>query len=156
MTDSTKFKDSLTRGLEYLHEHQLPNGEFSAYYAPDDKMKEWCVPDSIVFFTVLIAGSLLELRNHEKVDTILKSYSNFLNYQMMRGGVWNYFTKWNPLFSYSPADVDDTVCSSYVLKSLNIDFVNNKESILCNRNAKGLFYTWFVIRPIFRFKRAFL
>lgn len=152
----TKFKDSITYGLEFLYEHQLPNGEFMSYYAPDDKMNEWCVPDSIVFFTALISGSLLELRNHEKVNTILNSSSNFLKYQMMRGGVWNYFTKWNPLFSYTPADADDTVCISYVLKALNFDFVNNRESILSNRNSKGLFYTWFIIRPMLKFKKEFL
>lgn len=152
----TKINDSIMRGLEYLSEHQLPNGEFMSYYAPDDKMKQWCVPDSIVFFTALIAGSLLKLKSHEKVEEILKLSANFLTYQMSRGGVWNYFTKWNPLFNYCPADADDTVCSSYVLKSLNIDFVNNRNSILSNRNSKGLFYTWFIIRPKISFDKDFL
>lgn len=130
---------SIELGISYLYEHQYPNGEFCCYYAPDDKMKEWCVPDSTVFPAALIAACLLPMRaTFPKADEILSSAAVFLSYQVMRGGVWNYFTKWNPLFKLSPADADDTVFVSYVLKSLGIDFPDNTDILLGNRSSKGV------------------
>ncbi|MBB6269803.1 hypothetical protein HDF26_000230 [Pedobacter cryoconitis] len=137
----------IDHGIDYLHEHQYPNGEFCCYYSPDDHMKEWCVPDSTVFPASLIAACLMQLRDSPKVKEILSLTAGFLSYQVMRGGVWNFFTKWNPLFQYSPADTDDTVFASYVLKSLQVDFIDNSKLLMDNRNSKGLFYTWFVLRP---------
>jgi hypothetical protein len=110
-------------------------------------MLEWCVPDSTTFPTALISGCLLPLRKHEKVSKLLTSAADFLHYQEMAAGVWNYFTKWNPLFKASPADADDTVFASYVLKALDYEIPCNKKYLLANRNSKGLFYTWFVLRP---------
>jgi hypothetical protein len=144
---------SIESGINFLFEHQYPNGEFCCYYAPDDKMVEWCVPDSTVFPTALISTCLLPFKQQGKASNILGSAAGFLKYQMMQGGVWDYFTKWNPLFKYCPADVDDTVFASYVLQELNQDFPNNRSHLLANRNAKGLFYTWFVARST---KRKFL
>lgn len=137
---------SIEKGISYLYEHQLPNGEYISYYAPDDRMQEWCVPDSIVFSTSVISTSLLKFRGHSKVKEMLALSVNFLKYQMMRGGVWNYFTKWNPLFEYTPADIDDTVYTSLLLHNLGIEFTENKSTVLSNRNTVGLFYTWFIIR----------
>jgi len=137
----------INHGIDYLHEHQYPNGEFCCYYSPDDEMKEWCVPDSTVFPASLIAACLLQLRDSPKVKEILSLTAGFLSYQVMRGGIWNFFTKWNPLFKYSPADTDDTVFASYVLKSLQVDFTDNSKLLMANRNSAGLFYTWFVLRP---------
>lgn len=154
-TFSEHLNDSIERGIDYLHDHQLPNGEFSCYYAPDDKMKMWCVPDSVVFFTALIAASMLQLRDNPKVNNLLTSAANFLKYQMMRGGVWNHFTKWNPLFEYCPADIDNTVFVSHILKSLKIEFTENGVTLLANRNSKGLFYTWFIVRPKWTFAKEY-
>lgn len=137
---------ALEKGISFLHEHQLPNGEFVCYYAPDETMREWTVPDSTVFPTAVIASCLLSLNSVPKVKEILDNAVTFLTYQMMYGGVWNFFTKWNPLFSYSPADLDDTVFASYVLKTLNVDFPDNRSIILQNRSKEGLFFTWVVTR----------
>ncbi len=144
---SGKLSRGIESGISYLFEHQLPNGEFCCYYAPDDKMVAWCVPDSTTFPTALISGCLLPLRQHANVSKLLSSAAGFLQYQLMAGGVWNYFSKWNPLFNACPADADDTVCASYVLQSLGYDIPSNKNHLLANRNSKGLFYTWFILRP---------
>lgn len=154
-TSNQTIIDCVEQGINYLNEHQLPNGEFCCYYAPDDEMQDWCVPDSVVFFTSLISTAILPLRDHLKVKHILISASAFISYQMMRGGVWNYFSKWNPLFEYTPADIDDTVFASHVLKTLEIKFNDNIKTLLANRNSKGLFYTWFIMRPKFIFKPAY-
>ena len=139
---------SINLGIDYLYEHQYPNGEFCTYYAPDINMQEWCVPDSTVFPTSIIAGTLLGLRTLPKVREMLSSTTGFLRYQIMRGSVWNHFTKWHPLFTYEPPDVDNSVCASYVLKTLEVDFPENRKLILSNRNKEGLFYTWFVLHGL--------
>jgi hypothetical protein len=141
-----KIDSGIGLGVAYLHEHQYPNGEFCCYYASDDAMQKWCVPDSTVFPTAIIASSLLHLKKMPVASEILSKSVGFLQYQMMRGGAWNYFTKWNSLFKICPADVDDTVFASYVLRSLKINYPDNKQLLLANRNAKGLFYTWFTLR----------
>jgi hypothetical protein len=138
---------SIELGINFLHEHQLPNGEFCCYYSPDLEMQEWCVPDSVVFPTALIAACLLPLKHVDNVKNIHRSAVSFLRYQMMRGGVWNYYTRWNPFFKYSPADIDDTIFACHVLRSLDLDVPHNEQILLANRNTKGLFFTWFILRP---------
>lgn len=146
-----KLSLSIKSGITFLHEHQLANGEFCCYYAPDEKMQVWCVPDSTTFPTAMISSCLLSLRKHGKVAEILSLATVFLRYQAMTGSVWNYFTKWNPLFRACPADADSTVFASYVLEALGCEISCNRIHLLANRNRQGLFYTWFVLRPT-RFK----
>jgi hypothetical protein len=141
-------EQAINNGIKYLHEHQLPNGEFMCYCSPDDAMQQYCVPDSTVFPTSLIISCLLPLKDNEKVKAICSASVNFLTYQMMRGAVWNYFSRWNPLFKFLPADTDDTAYASFVLRSLNADFPDNRGVLLSNRNSKGLFYTWYITRNI--------
>ncbi len=138
---------AIDSGLDYLFEHQYPNGEFCTYMSPDDAMQEWCYPDSNVFCTSVIAGSLLKLKREVKAAEILDSVGKFLYYQMMRGGMWNYFTKFSLLFKYSPPDVDTTVYTSMVLQQLGVTIPDNKKILLQNRAKNGLFYTWIIWRP---------
>ncbi|HEX4851909.1 MAG TPA: hypothetical protein VFV08_13935, partial [Puia sp.] len=149
-SDSTiEAVDAATRkGIDFLHEHQLPNGEFACYYSPDAAMQEYCVPDSAVFPVCLIVSCLLPFKEITNAKAICAAAVKFLTYQMMRGGVWNYFTRWHKFFKFCPADTDDTVYASHVLRSLNVDIPDNREVLLSNRNSKGLFYTWFVTRNI--------
>src|SRR5690606_4130925 len=77
---------------------------------------------------------------------ILEKICVFLQYQMMRGGVWNFFTVRNPLFKVNPPDLDTTVMASGVLKSSAIGFPDNRNVFLSNRNRQGLFYTWITTR----------
>lgn len=139
-------KEAIKSGLHYLKNHQYPNGEFCCYYSPDDAMQEWCVPDSTVFPTALINICLLSVKDQDVTKEILKKSIPFFQYQMMRGGVMNYFTKWNPLFALCPPDIDDTVYVHRFLKSQNIDCPDPAEVILTNRASNGLFYTWFTLR----------
>ncbi|WP_159451740.1 hypothetical protein [Pedobacter africanus] len=105
------------------------------------------VPDNNIFPTSLICFSLLPLAHLDEVDEILQLTASFLQYQSMRAGVWNNFTKAHKYFKICPADVDNTACASIVLKRLQREFTNNEQILLLNRNNKGLFYTWFTFRP---------
>lgn len=125
------------------------------YWGPDEKLQEWCVPDSVTFMTSLIANALIPFKNEPKVATLLKRSANFLQYQIMRGGVWQFFTKWHKAFKYSAPDVDDTALASLFLQNMNIGAPNNLPMLLANRNKEGLFYTWFTWRVNFSFHKNY-
>lgn len=137
---------AIDKGLDYLTDHQLPNGEFCVYYAPDDQMAEWCVPDSAIFPTTIIATALRPLQKQTKTQEIYQKVIPFLVYQRMRFGLWGYYTKWHKLFPLLPPDADDTILTYYFLKSQAIDTPDPIPLILSNRNKKGLLYTWFTFR----------
>lgn len=135
-------------GINYLHQHQLPNGEFCTYMSGDDAMLGWNHPDSNVFTTVMISSSLLFLKHLSKVEEILQRSGVFLRYQMHWTGTCHYFTRLHPLRKIAPWDVDDTSCISHFLKERNIKFPKavNTQLILDNRAGNGLFYSWFTLR----------
>lgn len=138
---------AIEKGIDYLYQHQYPNGEYCCYMAPDDAMSVWCVPDSSVFPASLIMNALVPLMGNPKVDQMLERSAGFLQYQAMRGGVWNNFTRWHQLFPFCPPDTDSTVYASKALQTLNKDYVANHGILLANRNSAGLFYTWYALRP---------
>ena len=78
---------AITRAIEYLHQHQFPNGEFCAYMSGDDPMQGWVLPISIIFPTALISQSLQFVKNHEGgfVESILKKAESFLWNQVGTG-----------------------------------------------------------------------
>lgn len=137
---------AISKGTDYLYEHQFPNGEFCAYLSPDEKMQEWCFLDSNVFCTAIIASCVLKLDKTEKTTHVLDSAGKFLSYEMMRGGLWNFFTKSNIRFKAVPADADTTSYTSSVLQQLGINLPDNKTLLLQNTDKNGLFYTWIVLR----------
>jgi hypothetical protein len=141
-----KLEESLSLAIRYLHQHQYPNGEFCCYLGHEDAMKD-TIPDSNVFPTSLIAYALLNLQHIKEVEEMLNRAAAFLQFQSMRGGVWNNFTSWHPYFPICPADVDNTACASKVLQALYKEFPDNEEILLANRSKNGLFYTWYALRP---------
>lgn len=147
-TPQNLIEQAILTAVDFLEDHQYPNGEFCCYIGEEEEMK-MCVTQSNIFPTSLIAYSLLQLRATPLVNEILDKAAAFLQYQVMRGGVWNNFTILNPLFPICPPDVDNTVCASNVLSALNKSYPSNEALILANRSKSGLFYTWYTFRPIF-------
>ncbi|WP_341215350.1 hypothetical protein [uncultured Wocania sp.] len=143
-----KLNNSINRGINYLENHQLPNGEFLMYMSDDDAMQTWNLPESCVFPAALIGNSLLSIRNHQKVQEILFKSAHFLYYQMDRGGTWNHYTILHRFRKLCPQDLDDTSCVSYFLKQMNFDIPvkRNQQLAVNNRRSDGLFYTWIVFR----------
>lgn len=144
----TQIEKSVSKGIDYLYEHQYPNGEFCVYLSGDDSMKEWTLPESSIFPSALIGSSLLFLKDDLRVNEILKRTANFLRYQMGRGGTWNHYGKFHPYRHICPQDADDTACVSSFLMQSNVDFPkqHNTQLLLDNRRKDGLFYTWFTFR----------
>lgn len=143
----SNINQAIEKGIAYLFQHQYPNGEYCCYMAPDTAMQEWSVPDTTVFPAALIMCSLSILKGNPKVDGMQERSAGFLQYQSMRGGVWNHFTKWHQLFPFCPPDVDNTVYASKALQLLGKEYMDNHALLLANRNSKGLFYTWYALRP---------
>lgn len=145
---TTQLPQAIDLGLAYLYHHQYPNGEFCCYMAPDAPMQEWCVPDSTVFLTALITTSLLPLAGRLQTEEICARATGFLQYQMLPGGVWNHFTSWHPLYKLLPPDADNTVYVSTFLRARQVPYphADSEALLLAQRNAQGLFYTWFTLR----------
>jgi hypothetical protein len=76
--NKSKLDESLNLGLNYLYNHQLPNGEFISYLSGDAEMKAWIRPDSTVFITALITYSLHYI-NSDISEYIQSKSLNFLD-----------------------------------------------------------------------------
>lgn len=70
----------------------------------------------------------------------------FLRAEMEGPGVWRYWSSRNEAHEALPPDVDDACCISYLLRKHQIEFPDNRNYVLANRNREGLFYTWMVTR----------
>jgi hypothetical protein len=138
--------DAIQRGLEYLQEHQLPNGEFCSYISGDDAMQGWVRPESTTWTTALISHCLFHARH--PVSTRIQDLSlGFLGGQIDHG-VWNHFTKYHLYRDAMPLDVDTTALVSALYRDRNLEWPSpsNVPLLLANRNKAGLFYTWFILR----------
>lgn len=139
---------ALQSGINYLIDHQLPNGEFVVYMSGDEKMEGWISPESSIFPTALIGNNLLPMRENPKVTKILNNATKFLVSQRGSGITWNHFTYSHRLRDICPQDVDDTSCVSKFLEDVGHDFpsTRNKKLISDNKRSDGLIYTWFAFR----------
>lgn len=144
--DEVEMEQAIESGINYLHSHQYPYGEFCSYYSSDPTMAEWCVPQPVTFPTALIVNSLQRVKNNPLVKDIFKKATGFFQYQSMRGGAMNYFTNWYQYFSLNPPDVDDTVYIGNFLRGQGAEYVDPTPLLLENRANNGLFYTWFTFR----------
>jgi len=146
IADFKKLTTAINKGVDFLYEHQYPSGEFCCYIASDDDMQNDITTDSCVFPTAVIGLCLQTLPKTIQTARILEKICIFLQYQMMRGGVWNFFTVRNPLFKVNPPDLDTTVMASKVLIGCGVEFPDNERIFLYNRSRNGLFYTWITTR----------
>lgn len=142
-------EQALERGLAYLHQHQLADGQFASYCAPDPPMQQIWYSDNAVFPTALVAHCLLATAGHPLAEEMLTRSTTFFRNQMHYGGLWNHFTNLHRLRPLCALDLDDTACVSAVLRARGVacPVPTNAPLLLLNRNRQGLFYTWFVLRP---------
>lgn len=141
-------EQAITRGLAYLEQHQYPSGEFCCYIAADEPMLGWCVPESTLFTSMVIAGCLLPLAARPGADALIARTTDFLQYQMYRGGVWPVFSDLHRWRWIVPYDTDSLAYASALMQARGIDCPRptNVPLLLANRHRNGLFYTWFLLR----------
>jgi len=135
-----RINDGISRGIDFLCNFQLPDGEFPSYRT-DKKMgpADW-LPDSAVFPTTLVAHSLRHLGGSHASE-IRNRAKRFLLGEMRPPGVWTY---WSSKSGISiPPDLDDTCCAAALLMEDRPEIYRvNASIILNNRNQDGLFFTW--------------
>lgn len=141
----TRCELAIHRGVEFLRRRQLPSGEFQTLVGPDPDFMTDSQPDPILFTTVHVAISLLEVR-HDDAAAMVSRAADFLRSEMLPGGLWRFWTASHPGSPGIPPDTDDTACIAHLLKQLGIPFPDNRASLLGNRSPQGTFYTWILPR----------
>lgn len=152
-----QIKQAINRGVDYLYRHQYPSGEFCCYTSPDLHMQKACAPDSAVFPAAVIASTLLGLAGHPTVDALLVRTVPFFQYQMMHGGICNYYTLNNPSFKLNPPDIDTTsyIGSLFDVWGIKYSRESTRTMMLINQRSKGAIYTWLILRPRLTVNRIF-
>lgn len=138
---------AINRGVDYLSQHQYPNGEFCCYIAADEPMLNWCLTDSTVFATMVVASCLLPLSENVTVKPMLTKATDYLYCQMHDGGVWPVFSNRHPWHKIVPYDADSLAFATAFMQDRGIQHPaqSNKPLLLANRTRRGLFYTWFIL-----------
>jgi hypothetical protein len=140
MTAPVRLAQSVRRGLKFLHDHQLPYGEFRTYASPSMNMRVTSF-DSSVFVTTFVLYSIARI-NCPRRTTMTKKAISFLTEEMSGPGLFQYYTSKNT--NSIGFDLDDTACASVALQQSHplVAGGRNIEYFLENRNEAGLFYTW--------------
>ena len=131
---------AVRRGLRFLHDNQLPYGEFRTYASPSIDMRQTFF-DSSIFATTFVLHSVAHI-DHPYVAAITNKAISFLAEEMCGLGLFQYFTSKN--VRSIDFDLDCTACASVALQRTH-PFITrgyNVRYFVENRNEAGLFYTW--------------
>ena len=140
MTLSELLSPSVRRGLRFLHENQLPYGEFRTYASPSIDL-DVAFFDSSVFVTTFVLYSIAGV-DSPCTTTMTNKATSFLTDEMRGPGLFRYYTSKN--IRSIGFDLDDTACASVVLRRISPFVVRdrNVETFIENRDEAGRFYTW--------------
>jgi hypothetical protein len=140
MTTSEQFAHSVRRGLRFLHDNQLPYGEFRTYASPSIDMKRTFF-DSAIFATTFVLYSIARIP-YPCVTVMTNKAVSFLTEELRGFGLFQYYSSKNA--RSIDFDLDDTACASVALLRSHPFVVRgyNVRYFIKNRNQDGLFYTW--------------
>jgi hypothetical protein len=138
MTAPMRLAPFIRRGLRFLHDHQLPYGEFRTYASPSTNMRVTSF-DSSVFVTTFVLYSIASI-DCPRSTAMTKKAISFLTEEMRGPGLFQYYTSKNT--NSIGFDLDDTACASVALQQSHPLVAGNIEFLIENRNEAGLFYTW--------------
>ncbi|TRZ88804.1 MAG: hypothetical protein D4R88_06965 [Methanosarcinales archaeon] len=132
----------IEKGLSYLHEKQLPSGEFTTYisYSPDISNGKNI---SVIFDTAFVLHTLNLVDNEntkEKVKEMKTKAVNFLLDNRDSHGVWRHEGKY---ITQYPPDTDNTAMAFAALVESGVNISNESLDYMLNfRTPDGVFYTW--------------
>jgi hypothetical protein len=140
MTASEKLAPSVRRGLRFLHDNQLPYGEFRTYGSPSIDMRVTFF-ESSMFVTTFVLYSIARI-DQPCVGMMTKKALSFLTEEMCGFGLFQYFTSKNA--RSIDFDLDCTACASVPLQRSHPFIMGgyNIRHFIENQNEAGLFYTW--------------
>jgi hypothetical protein len=136
--------EAVTKSLEFLAARQRPSGRFPIQVGLRRAAGD-TEDDPSLFATSLVAHAL-GYCDEPAAHTMLHRATRHLRDQMEAPGVWRHWTADHPQFHALPADLDDTAGVSAVLRREGVEFPDNTDLCLANRDGSGLFYTWLVPR----------
>ena len=141
------------RGLQFLRERQLPDGEFQTEFraaretAPDGTVHDRLVFDSSPFVTALVLHSIAHAGDLDPgVAAMTQRGLDFLASEMDPGGLWRYWARKNPMRPLIPPDLDDTACAAQLLRLHKRPLPDNHWLFCESHDPHGAFYTW-LYRP---------
>jgi hypothetical protein len=137
---------AITRGITFLHQNQLPWGEFKTYASSDQTMAADCRFDSSPFVTSLVLYAMGFLQ-HPKVREMTARGLDFLLSEMEGPGLWRYWSSRNPQRESLQPDLDVICCVSHILKQNGRAFPSNTAIVLASTDDKRRFYTYVAPRP---------
>lgn len=144
MTSREEPASALARATAYLERVQLADGRFGVRTTTRARPHDPGEDDASVFPTALAVHCLTFWR---PAAGICRRALSFLQDQQDGYGLWRHWTRDHPLARHLPPDLDDTSCASAALSAAGHAELGNRDLILANRNADGLFFTWFTPRP---------
>ncbi len=139
----------IEKGLDYLYENQLPNGEFLAYLSlsPDMESKKnisVIADTAFILHTLNIADERHKYSVHnghsEKILNKMRTGAiTFLLNHKESHGVWKFFLN----DDITPPDVDTTSATFAALVESGVDISDESLDYMLNyRNPDGVFYVW--------------
>jgi len=133
-------ENAINPAIDFLYQNQLPWGEFKTLACWNRWM--WgSYFDSSPFITSFVLYSLKDIRA-EKVKKMTEKAISFLLSEQEKGGIWRFWTKRNK--KRVPPDLDDISTISFILRLNKINFDDNLQLILNNRNKDNLFLTFII------------
>jgi hypothetical protein len=130
---------AIQRGVAFLERTQLPDGEPPTMRWPaHDPAGAFHEPSVFCPATIII-----NIAHVPGTERIVARAADFIESHMLRFGLWRYSPKYGGGY---PPDVDDTAIVSHALAVAGRPVPNNRHLLLANRDARGLFFTWFAPR----------
>jgi len=137
---SNNIENSISRAIDFLYQNQLPWGEFKTLACWNSFMLGSYF-DSTPFVTSFVLYSLKDLEQ-KKVKIMTEKAISFLLSEQERGGIWRFWTSKNK--KRVPPDLDDISTISFILRLNAVNFDDNLQLILNNRNQDKLFLTFII------------
>ena len=156
MSTKESIANAIGRGLTFIQNSQLPNGEFGCDFVSSDtevtddlKSREGTTvieERNAIFPNTLIGHSLLGLKNTPVALAILSRISTYLLQHQSKYGLWKHYVDGHLLSQWIPYDLDNTALTSSLLDNLGLKEKDQAEFFYSNRAKNGLFYTWITWR----------
>lgn len=134
-----KKPEEIENAIRLLKTLQLSNGDFPTLYCHLSS-GQCRIHEGSVFNTALVLTSLYRFRGHKGISEIYEKGITFIKTKMEKGFLWRFYGKMD-------MDLDDTSCSSYLLKDM-VSVKDNIPAILSNRDSEGRFFTWIREDPL--------
>ncbi len=148
MMASSELQETLEQVLLQIKALQKDSGELPTqeFYPLDFPEKGWIDSIQSPFITSSALISLLEIET--PVARSVKSRGAEFISGTREKNLWRFWDN-NLAQNKVPLDADDSALCSFALSKISGDVVNNQKFFAANRNQNGLFYTWFLPRPVF-------